>query len=76
MIAKGDTLQIQRVPVNTLMEESKKLNNHIDDNSNDVSLLELTDNILGILMPRNGTPKLSGTNLFPLKKEKILRLCS
>lgn len=39
VVAKGDTLQIQRVPVNALMEESKKLNNQPDDFSGDLTLL-------------------------------------
>ena len=79
VIAKGDknSLQFEKVPVGSLMEESKKLNNQPDDgvNAYDQSLYELTDNILMILMPTNGVSKFNGTNLFPLKKDKIYRLC-
>ena len=74
-VAKGETLQIQRVPVNTLMEESKKLNNQRDDFSNDITLVDLTENILAMLMPKNGISKLNGSNFFPFKKDKIYRLC-
>ena len=75
VVAKGDTLQIQRVPVNTLMEESKKLNNQPDEYCNDLTLLELTENVLAMLMPKNGVSKLNGSNFFPFKKDKVYRLC-
>ena len=75
VVAKGDTLQIQRVPVNTLMEESKKLNNQPDEYCSDLTLLELTENVLAMLMPKNGVSKLNGSNFFPFKKDKVYRLC-
>ena len=58
------------------MEESKRLNNQPDDDfSGDLTLLELTDNVLAMLMPKNGVSKLNGSNFFPFKKDKIHRLC-
>jgi protein phosphatase len=82
VIAKGDknSLQLERVPVNSLMEESKKLNNQNYEDSScsnafDQGLQELIDNILIILMPVNGGSKIMNSNIFPLKKDKIYRLC-
>lgn len=81
VIAKGDknSLQFEKVPVNSLMEESKKLNNqNYEDSCSgvfDQGLQELADNILMMLMPTNGVSKIINSNLFPLKKDKIYRLC-
>lgn len=82
VIAKGDKsgLQFERVPVHSLMEESKKLNNQNYEDSTcsgtfDQGLQEMIDNILMILMPANGMSKIINSNLFPLKKDKIYRLC-
>lgn len=78
IIAKGDkfTLQLEKVPVGSLMEESKRLANLPGDgvSAYDQSLCELTDNVLMMLMPTN-TSKFNSSNLFPLKKDKIYRLC-
>lgn len=82
IIAKGDKsgLQFERVPVHSLMEESKKLNNQNYEDSTcsatyDQGLQEIIDNILMILMPTNGVSKIINSNLFPLKKDKVYRLC-
>lgn len=78
VVAKGDKggLHFEKVPVGSLMEESKKLNNQPEDgiSAYDQSLCELTDNVLMMLMPTN-TSKFNSNSLFPLKKDKIYRLC-
>jgi hypothetical protein len=82
VIAKGDknSLQLERVPVNSLMEESKKLNNQNHEESScsnafDQGLQEMIESILVVLMPANASSKLTNSNIFPLKKDKIYRLC-
>ena len=78
IVAKGDkhTLQLEKVPVGSLMEESKRLANLPEEgiSAYDQSLCDLTDNVLMMLMPANSS-KFNNSNLFPLKKDKIYRLC-
>jgi hypothetical protein len=71
------------VPVNTLMEESKKLNNlNYEDsaycNTFDQGLQELIENILMVLLPTNNNTTITkpiNSTVFPIKKDKAHRLC-
>jgi hypothetical protein len=77
IVAKGENnqIQIQKVHVNELMEESKKLTSiHEDSQMCDLSTLELVDSVISILMPAQPN-QLKNFTLFPFKKDKIIRLC-
>lgn len=79
IVAKGDknTLQLEKVPVGSLMEESKRLNGQPDEGMSayDISLFEMTENVINMLMPMGGVSKLTNSTIFPLKKDKVYRLC-
>ena len=54
VIAKGDNnqIQIQKMNVNELMEESKKLTSIQEDSQvYDLTVLELVDSVINVLMP-------------------------
>jgi len=77
VVAKGDNnqIQIQRMNVNELMEESKKLTSIQEDSQvHDLTVLELVDSVISILMPQQSN-QLKNFTLFPFKKDKINRLC-
>lgn len=79
VIAKGDNsnITIEKVPVNSLMEESKRLTAQPEDTfaNQNLSGMELIDNIISILLPTGGYHKVSPTSLFPFKRDKIIKLC-
>ena len=79
VVAKGDTtamMQIERVPVNSLLEESKKLTTTAEETPLwDVSILELADTVIQTLMAPMQAKSLSTSTIFPFKKEKVIRLC-
>lgn len=57
------------------MEESKKLTSiQNGEPEADLSVLDLIDNVIGILMPSQQS-KIKNFTLFPFKKDKIVRLC-
>ena len=74
VVATGDhvsMMQIQRVPVNSLLEESKKLTTPQEELPfNDLSSLELAESVLQTLLSQG-----KGGTLFPFKREKVVRLC-
>lgn len=77
VVAKGDNnqIQIQRMNVNELMEESKKLTSIQEDSQVcDLTVLELVDSVINVLMPAQPN-QLKNFTLFPFKKDKINRLC-
>ena len=73
VVATGDhvsAMLIQRVPVNSLLEESKKLTAPQEEAPfHDLSCLELADSVLQTLMSLS-----KGSTLFPFKREKVVRL--
>jgi hypothetical protein len=73
MVATGDhvsAMQIQRVPVNSLLEESKKLTAPQEETTfHDLNTHELADSVLQTLLSLG-----KGTTLFPFKREKVVRL--
>jgi len=70
-----NTIQIQRVPVNQLMEESKKLTATYEDlHLSDLSSVEFAEGIIQTLLAHN-KQKNSNPSLFPFKKDKVMRLC-
>lgn len=78
VVAMGDNtnmMQIQRVPVNSLLEESKKLTAPQEELMlQDLSSLELAESVIQTLMGFNQQKPLN-SSLFPFKKEKVIRLC-
>ncbi len=69
-------MQIQKVPVNSLLEESKKLTTTQEEiHFHDQNALELADTILQTLYNHSPQQKTSVTSLFPFKKDKVVRLC-
>lgn len=57
------------------MEESKKLTSVQEDSQvHDLSVMELIQNIISILMPSQPN-QLKNFTLFPFKRDKIIRLC-
>lgn len=57
------------------MEESKKLTSIQEDSQVcDLTVLELVDSVIAILMPQQSN-QLKNFTLFPFKKDKIIRLC-
>jgi nitrogenase subunit NifH len=79
VVAMGDhvnMMQIQKVPVNSLLEESKKLTTTQEEiHFHDQNALELADTILQTLYNHSPQQKTSVTSLFPFKKDKVVRLC-
>ena len=70
-----NTMQIQRVPVNSLMEESKKLTITQEElHLSDINAVELAETIIQTLFSYN-KQKNTNSSLFPFKKDKIMRLC-
>ena len=70
-----NTIQIQRVPVNQLMEESKKLTTTQEDmHLYDVNVLEFAENVIQTLFAYNKQKNMN-PSLFPFKKDKVMRLC-
>lgn len=78
VVAIGDNanmIQIQRVPVNSLLEESKKLTSYQEDfRMTDLGIMELVDSVLQTLFAYSQQKPLNSP-LFPFKKDKIVRLC-
>jgi len=79
VVATGENpniMQIQKVPLNSLLEESKKLiTTQQDMQFHDISNLEFAEGILQTLFA-NGQQKAPLTStLFPFKKDKVIRLC-
>ena len=78
VVAIGDNsnmMQIQRVPVNSLLEESKKLIATQEEyKMQDLSIMELVENVLQTLCAYNQQKSLNSA-LFPFKKDKVMRLC-
>jgi hypothetical protein len=78
VVAIGDSsniMQIQRVPVNTLLEESKKLiATQGELQICDESGYELAEGVIQKLLTM-GQQKQANSGLFPFKKDKIMRLC-
>jgi hypothetical protein len=79
VVAIGDNvnmMQIQKVPVNSLLEESKKLTTMQEDvQFHDQSSIELAETIIQTLCNHSPQQKGSVTSLFPFKKDKVIRLC-
>lgn len=78
VVAIGDNsnmMQIQRVPVNSLLEESKKLTAPQEEYQvQDLTSIELAETVLQTLFAYQQQKSLNST-LFPFKKDKVVRLC-
>lgn len=78
VVAIGDhasMMQIQKVPVNSLLEESKKLTTTQEEvQFHDQSSLELAETIIQTLCAHSPQQKGAATSLFPFKRDKVIRL--
>lgn len=78
VVAIGDhvsMMQIQKVPVNSLLEESKKLTTTQEEvQFHDQSSIELAETIIQTLCAHSPQQKGSATSLFPFKRDKVIRL--
>lgn len=79
VVATGDhvsMMQIQKVPVHSLLEESKKLTAPQEEPQfHDISSVELAEGVLQTLCSQGQQVKGAATSLFPFKREKVVRLC-
>ena len=78
VVAIGDhvsVMQIQKVPVNSLLEESKKLTTTQEEvQFHDLSSIELAETVIQTLCAHSPQQKGSATSLFPFKRDKVIRL--
>lgn len=78
VVAIGDhasMMQIQKVPVNSLLEESKKLTTTQEEvHFHDQSSLELAETVIQTLCAHSPQQKGAATSLFPFKRDKVIRL--